>query len=184
MAKSVRPSSATCNGLSWKRVAIASGQDVGGVESKSAFVLERTLSAAISSPDPDEYRVEIGAIGQWFVHDNANIDPNWLLDQLLRMLKAGFAPNHPFSAIEWLGKIAHSQPDKAAEVLSELLNNSRAEYSAYATHQSSIRTILECGLMAGTPDTAQRVRDTISVLATRAETSYLNLLRPLSDLEH
>ena len=100
-----------------------------------------------------------------------NIDPNWLLDQLLRMLKAGFAPNHPFSAIEWLGKIAHSQPDKAAEVLSELLNNSRAEYSAYATHQSSIRTILECGLMVGTPDTAQRVRDTISVLATRAETS-------------
>lgn len=134
------------------------------------------LSAAISSPNPDDYRAEIGAIGLWFVHGGANIDPIWLLDQLLRMLKAGFAPNHAYGTIEWLGKIAPSQPNKAAEVLSELLNNPHLEHWTYTTHRGPIRAILECGRQAGTPDTAQRIRDTISVLATKAETSYLDLL--------
>ena len=136
------------------------------------------LAAATAAADPDNYRAELGAIGQWFIHDAANIDPDWLLDQLLRMLKAGFAPNNAYSLVEWLGKRAASHPDKAIEVLSELLNSAHVARSAFMTHQASIRSVLESGLQADAA-TVQRTQDTISVLSTIGEMGYLDLARPV-----
>jgi len=141
------------------------------------------LSAGIASADPDNYRAELGAIGQWFIHDAVNIDPDWLLDQLLRMLEAGFAPNNAYSLVEWLGKRAASRSDKTVEVLSELLNNAHVSRSTFMTHQASIRSILENGLHADNPGTVQRTQDTISVFATIGEFGYLDLVRPAAVAE-
>ena len=141
------------------------------------------LSAGIASADPDNYRAVLGAIGQWFIHDAVNIDPDWLLDQLLRMLEAGFAPNNAYSLVEWLGKRAASRSDKTVEVLSELLNNAHVSRSTFMTHQASIRSILENGLHADNPGTVQRTQDTISVFATIGEFGYLDLVRPAAVAE-
>jgi hypothetical protein len=140
---------------------------------------EVRLAAAIAAPEPDNYRAELGAIGQWFIHDAVNIDPDWLLDQLLRMLRAGFAPNNAYSLVEWLGRRATSHPDKAVEVLSDLLNSAHVNRSAFMTHQASIRSVLESGLQADMA-TVQRTQDTISVLSTIGEMGYLDLTRPVA----
>jgi hypothetical protein len=100
---------------------------------------EMRLAAGVSSSNLDDYRDELGAIGQWFIHDAVNIDPVWLLDQLLRMLKVGFAPNNGYSLVEWLGKIASSHPNKAIEVFSELLSSPHLNHWTYTTHRVSIR---------------------------------------------
>lgn len=139
---------------------------------------ETRLNTAISSSVPDDYREELGAISQWFIHDAANIAPLWLLDQLLLMLKSGFAPSHGYSVIEWLGKIASAYPDKAVEVFSEMLNSRHLNHWTYTTHRMPVRAILENGLQAANPETAQRTRDVISLLATIGETGYLDLVRP------
>jgi hypothetical protein len=110
---------------------------------------EARLAAAIAAPDPDSYRVELGAIGQWCIHPG--IDPSWLLDQLARLVDAGFEPNMGYSVVDWLGKIAPSLPDKAVHVLSGLLNSPRANRWTYTAHRRGIRTVLENGLAAGTP---------------------------------
>ena len=61
---------------------------------------EARLGAAESFSRPDEFREELGAIGHWCGH--AEMDTRWLLDQLVRMLKAGFAPDFAYSVVDWL----------------------------------------------------------------------------------
>jgi hypothetical protein len=138
---------------------------------------ETRLNTATSSGVPDDYREELGAISQWFIHDAVNIAPGWLLDQLLLMLKSGFAPNHGYSVIEWLGTIASAYPDKAIEVFSEMLNSRHLNHWTYTTHRVPVRAILDNGLQAANPETVQQTRDVISLLATIGETGYLDLLR-------
>jgi hypothetical protein len=139
---------------------------------------EMRLSAAIASDHRDDFRRELGAISQWFAHTaHTGIDPIWLLDQLLRMMKAGFAPNNGYGIMKWLGAEAPSQPDKAVELLSLLINNPNLEIWTFTTERASIRAVLENGLQMGNNETTERARDVVNYLATVAETSYLDLLK-------
>jgi hypothetical protein len=76
---------------------------------------ERRIAAAKNSSDPDSFRDELGAIGQWCMRDQ--IDELWLTDQLLAMFQAGFVPRDAFSVVEWLAKISPNRVDRAVEVL-------------------------------------------------------------------
>lgn len=49
----------------------------------------RRLQSAVHASDPEPYRRELGIIGSFFLWD---VDPLWLMDQLLVMLNAGFGP--------------------------------------------------------------------------------------------
>ncbi|MGC1776996.1 MAG: hypothetical protein WBB34_03560 [Xanthobacteraceae bacterium] len=136
---------------------------------------ETRLAAACSAPNKEVYREELAAIGQWFIHDAANIDLDWLFDQLLTLFRAGFAPNNGYSLIEWLGHVAPSHPSQAVGVLAEMLASPHLNHWTYTTHTAPIRTVLQHGLLAD-PATAQRSRDVINVLATMAQPGYLDLL--------
>jgi hypothetical protein len=94
------------------------------------------------------------------------------------MLAAGFAPNNAYSLIDWLGKIAASRAERAAEVLVELLNNPHVKRWSFITRREALRSIFECGLQCGNAATEQRTKEAINVLATGGETSYLDLVRP------
>ena len=135
---------------------------------------------ACAASNKESYREELAAIGQWFIHDAANIDPDWLFEQLLALFKAGFAPNNGYSLIEWLGNVALSRPAQAVAVFAEMLNSPQLNDGTYTTHTGPIRTILEQGLLAD-PATAQHARDVINVLATMAQPGYLELLEPPSE---
>jgi hypothetical protein len=138
---------------------------------------EMRLAAARAALNKESYREELAAIGQWFIHDAANIDPDWLFEQLLALFKVGFAPNNGDSLIEWLGHVAPSHAAQAIAVFADMLNSPQLKHGTYATQTGPVRTILLQGLLAD-PVTAQRARDVLNVLATMAQSGYLDLLDP------
>ena len=140
---------------------------------------EGRLAAATAASNPAWFRAELGVISQWCGKEN--IDPAWLLDQLLQMLNAGYAPTSGYTISEWLAKLAPAYPNKTVAVLSALLTCPHIEHWTYTTRRDCIRTILETGLRQGTKDTAARVHEVVSFLSSVAETSYIDLIRPSMD---
>jgi hypothetical protein len=147
----------------------------GDIRKRGLGYWEARLAAALSAGDRDAFRSELGVIGQWCGKDN--IDPTWLLDQLLRLLDAGLVPNSGYAVVDWLGKIAVGHPDKSVEVLNALLKNPRTDHWTYAAHRDSIRLVLKTGLTQGTSATAELAKELVSFLATIGESSYLDLVR-------
>jgi hypothetical protein len=137
---------------------------------------ERRLAAAKRSANIDSFREELGSIGQWCF--SGEIDEQWLSDQLMDLLGAGFVPTDAFSVVEWLQKISARAVDRAVEILELLLNNPRLDRWAYMTQTEPIRSVLSEGLSNGTTETVGRVKEIISFLASIGETSYLDLLPP------
>ena len=137
---------------------------------------ERRLDAARRSDNPDAFRAELGAIGQWTLRDP--IDDQWLADQLLNMLQADFVPTDAFSVVDWLAKIAPRNVDRAVEILSALLRNPRVDQWAYMTQREPIRTVLAEGLAHGTRETIADVHELIGFLSSINETGYIDLIRP------
>jgi hypothetical protein len=134
------------------------------------------LDAARHSDNPDAFRAELGAIGQWTLRDR--IDDHWLADQLLEMLRAGFVPTDAFSVVDWLAKIAPRNVDRAVEILSALLRNPRVDQWTYITQQEPIRTVLAEGLAHGIQETISKVHELIGFLSSINETGYIDLIQP------
>ena len=145
------------------------------VKARGLAYWERRLAEAMRSTERDLYGAELGVIGQWCFH--GQVDEVWLCDQLLRMLKAGFVPTDAFSVVEWLQKIASRHVERAVEVLAALLRHPRVDKWAYIMKREPIRAVLSKGLANGTAQTIEQVDEVVSFLASRGETSYLDLAR-------
>jgi hypothetical protein len=145
------------------------------MRARGFFYWERRFDAARRSDNPDAFRAELGAIGQWTLRDR--IDDQWLADQLFNMLQADFVPTDAFSVVDWLAKIAPRNVDRAVEILSALLRNPRIDLWAYMTQQEPIRTVLAEGLAHGTQDTVAKVHELIGFLSSINETDYIDLIR-------
>jgi hypothetical protein len=145
------------------------------VKARGLKYWERRLTAAIKSGRPDNYRQELGAISWWCF--NGQVDEEWMCEQLLRMLAAGFVPNDAYGIIEWLEKIAQRHIDRAVPVMAALLRNGRIDQWAYMTKREPIRAVLGEGLAKGTPETSKRANEIIGFLSSIGETSYLDLVR-------
>ncbi len=136
---------------------------------------ERRLSAAIAAPDPEPFRSELGAIGQWYVR--RQIDDQWLLGQLTTMLQAGFVPTDVFSVVDRLHKMSANHPDQAVAVLTSLLRNPRVDRAAYVTQREFIRGILSAGISSENAESKLLAEELIGFLSTIGETSYIDLVR-------
>jgi len=79
--------------------------------------------------------------------------------------------------IEWTSKVAGENPDGAVELLEALFRNPHTEQWAYISQQGAVRTILTAGLASDNPETHERVRTIVSLLASMGETSFLDLVR-------
>jgi hypothetical protein len=82
---------------------------------------DRRLVAAKNAGDPDYFQEELGAIGLFFFRDG--IDPEWLMDQIIAMSEAGFAPDESYSVIDRLAKLSPEFPDRAAHTIASLIKN-------------------------------------------------------------
>jgi hypothetical protein len=151
------------------------------VKARALTYWESRLAEAIKSDHPNAYRQELGVISQWCFH--GQVDEAWLCEQLILMLRAGFAPSDAYSVVEWLGEVAQRHVDRAAEVLALLLRHPDVDQWAYMTHRDPIRIVLLEGLTKGADETVRRVQDTISYLSSIGETSYLDLLPSSSAAE-
>ncbi|RWC92299.1 MAG: hypothetical protein EOS72_01910 [Mesorhizobium sp.] len=134
----------------------------------------RRLEEARASATPDYFRKEVGAVGSFFFREAIPVE--WLMDQLLSMSEAGFAPNESFNVMERLVKLSPDYPDRSAEVLSALVKNDHLESWVYTGQPASTRTIFTNGLATGSPATAAAITIAINYLASRGHTGYLDLL--------
>lgn len=132
------------------------------------------LTAGEAAQERAAFEGELGSIGQWC--ENHQLDPDWLVDQMLRMLRSGFAPSSAYSVVEWLAKISVSHADRAVEVLEALVTNPGVDH--YMGQEQSIRTILSAGHARGTLATIERVDEVVSFLASNGQTGYLDVVRP------
>ncbi|KZD25650.1 hypothetical protein [Tardiphaga robiniae] len=135
---------------------------------------ERRLAAAKASQAPDRFRDEIGAIGQLFFRKG--ISDEWLMDQVLSMSHAGFAPSEPYSVLDRLALASSKFPDRAAETLTALVKNQRFDRRVYMSQSAGMRSIFTNGFATGSPATAAAVTEAINYLATLGDTGYLDLL--------
>ena len=144
------------------------------LRARAFFYWDRRLAAAKTSTTPDYFREELGTIGQFFFRQG--IGDEWLMDQVLSMSEAGFAPSEPYSVIDRLAKLSPDFPDRAAAVLAALVKNPRFDRWVYMTQSAGVRTILENGLAGKSPLTAPIVREAINYLSAMGDSSYLDLL--------
>jgi hypothetical protein len=134
------------------------------------------LAAGELAAERADFKGELGSIGQWC--ENHQIDPTWLFDRLLRMLRSGFVPALAYNVVEWLVKVRETHVDRAVEVLKELLTNPNVDQWVYEARDQSIRALLTAGQSHGTTATVERVEELVSFLASIGQPGYLDLARP------
>jgi hypothetical protein len=131
------------------------------------------LAAAETSSSPDQFREELSAIGQWCTYEQ--IDASWLLDQLSKMLRAGYVSDNAYSILDWLSTICPLHVDRAVDVLSALLTSNLIDKYVYFTQPDAIRNVLTQGKARGVPQTLERVDHLVSYLASHGVTAFLDL---------
>ncbi|HLH73858.1 MAG TPA: hypothetical protein VKX96_11300, partial [Chloroflexota bacterium] len=133
----------------------------------------RRLSAAKASADRSHYAHEIGSIGLWFLW---NVDADWLVEQLINALAAGYAPNDLYIVIRDLSKLAEDKIDKVIEVLEGIATNQYVSRYALMVHPVEFRKMLTAGKVSESEKTRQRVDRVVNVLASKGVDSFIDLL--------
>jgi hypothetical protein len=135
---------------------------------------EMRIAAAEVAPDKEHFQQELGGIGNW-LHDYS-LDPKWMIQQLVRMLRAGFGLGHgAYGAVEWAAKICDGEPEGAVDILLELFKSPKTDQWAYMTNQPATRRVLETGIATGNPAIKSKVEQVISILVSRGDASFLDL---------
>jgi hypothetical protein len=133
----------------------------------------RRLAAAKASDRPDEFRAEIGSIGLWVLW---NVEPDWLMEQLLAIMDAGYAPNDIYSVVDKLSKMDVEKIDRVVEVLSALVSSSHVNRLTLMVQPGPMRKMLVAGKASGVPKTRSLVANIVNILASKGDDSYMDLL--------
>jgi hypothetical protein len=131
------------------------------------------LAAATGATEQDSFREELETIGQWV--SNPQLETDWLLDQLLEMLHAGFSPDLAFNVVEWLSNVCTRDASRPIRILAALVDNPHPEPATYLTQQNGIRKILIAAFATQSPELVDLANRTISILSTKGQTGYLDL---------
>ena len=123
---------------------------------------DRRLQLAIHASDPEPYRKELGIISQFFLWD---LDPLWLMDQLLLTLNAGLGPTDAMGVIDNLAKQVPERIDKVVEITKALVRQPKVEAWIFASEGQSLRKILVEGKKSSSPLTVAAVKEIVSYLS-------------------
>jgi hypothetical protein len=133
----------------------------------------RRLSEAKVTNDPNRFAREIGSIGLWFLW---GVDTDWLIDQLLNALAAGYAPNDLYMVIGGLSKLGDDKIDRVIEVLEGLATSPSVSRYALMVHPAELRKMLTAGKASGCEKTRRRVDRIVNVVASKGVDSFIDLL--------
>jgi hypothetical protein len=134
----------------------------------------RRLSTAKASDDRRHYASEVGSIGLWFLW---NVDPDWLIEQLIDVLAAGYAPNDLYVVVRDLSKLGEAKIDKVIEVLEGIATNPSVSRYALMVQPAEFRKMLTAGKVSESEKTRRRVDRIVNVLASKGVDSFIDLLR-------
>jgi hypothetical protein len=143
-----------------------------GLQARAITYWDRRLRLAMQASDPTRYQKELGIIGQWFLW---KVDDTWLMDQLLIMLNAGFAPNDAIGVIDNLAKHIPDQIDKVVEITKALVKQPKVESWVLASQGQALREVLIQAKASDSPITVAAVQEIVSHLSARGNTDYLDL---------
>ncbi|MGO7708521.1 hypothetical protein ACC666_19305 [Rhizobium johnstonii] len=152
--------------------ALMSTEDNGAVAIRAREVWAMRLQEALASAQPDTFREELGVIGTWF---SMGVDVDWLLPQVLALLKGGFMPTNTFAISDKLAARADLDIDLAITVLKELVSFPRHERWEISSSIGNIRTLLLRARASSSPLTAKSVDEIISLLASTGDGDLLDL---------
>ena len=133
----------------------------------------RRLSEAKVTNDPNHFAREIGSIGLWFLW---GVDTDWLINQLLNALAAGYAPNDLYRVIGGLSKLGDDKIDRVIEVLEGLATSPSVSRYALMVHPAELRKMLTAGKASGCEKTRRRVDWIVNVVASKGVDSFIDLL--------
>jgi hypothetical protein len=86
--------------------------------------------------------------------------------------------------VKWASQIADTEPRGAVQVIGELFRHPKVDHWTYTTQQPAVRKILEDGISTRDASTMAEVERVISLLASRGETSFLDLSMHAIDRRH
>ncbi len=134
---------------------------------------ERRLKLGMQASDPNPYRKELGTIGQWFLW---KVDDSWLMNQLLLMLNAGFAPNDGLGIVDKLAEHIPDKIDHVVEITKVLVRRPEMDSWILVSQAVSLRKILVEGKRSDSPMTRASIQEIISYLSSRGNSSFLDLV--------
>jgi hypothetical protein len=123
---------------------------------------QRRLESAVKSADPEHLRRELGVIGHFFIWEE--LDLVWLLEQLLIMLRAGFAPADSFGVLDALAKLVPEHIEKVIDATNGLVRRPSVEAWTFAAQEQSLRKILVEGMNTRSEPTVLRLQEIVSFL--------------------
>jgi hypothetical protein len=141
-------------------------------KARAILYWERRLQLAMKAHDPDPFRKELGTIGQWFLW---KVDDSWLMDQLLIMLNAGFAPIDGLGIVDKLAEHIPEKIDNVVAIAKALVRCPEMDSWILISQAASLRKILVEGKTSGSPKVREGVKEIISFLSSRGNTSFLDL---------
>ena len=97
-----------------------------------------------SNEYPEPFRRELGVIGHFFMWEE--LDQVWLLEQLLIMLRAGFAPADSFGVLDNLAELVPEHIEKVIDATNGLVRRPSVEAWTFAAQEQSLRKILIEGM--------------------------------------
>ena len=133
---------------------------------------DRRFLSAVHADDPEPYRKELGTLGVFFLWD---VDPLWLMDQLLLTMNAGFGPNDPMGIIDNLARQLPENIDEVMEITKALVRQPKVQTWIFASEGDSLRKILLEEKKSSSPLTVAAVKEIVSYLSSRGNTSFLDI---------
>lgn len=133
---------------------------------------DERLASGTQASDTKRFGEELGTVGNWCIH--SLIDPDWLIAQLLLLLKAGYVPASGYSVIEWLATNSTGRADIAVEVLDLFVRSPGVEQWEFKAQPDMMRQILDNGRATGNAQTDDRIKGIASYLSSIGETSLLD----------
>jgi hypothetical protein len=133
---------------------------------------DRRLQYAVRAGDPEPYRKELSTISTLFLWD---IDPLWLMNQLLVVLNADLGPTDAMGVIDKLVDQVPEHVNTVVEIVSALVKQPRVQAWIFASEGHSLRTILSEGKNSPSPLTKATVKEIVSYLSSRGNSSFLDI---------
>lgn len=138
-----------------------------------AYWQARLSAAKMETAARAVFQDELAVIGRWA--DNPQLDSTWMLTQLIATLKAGFTPSPLFNVVQRFADTGVDDIDRKIDLLDDLLNLSEMEHEVLF-QRDAIRVLLDAALHSKSARATETAERLVSLLATKGEMAYLELL--------
>jgi len=146
------------------------------VSDRLKALLEWRLSVAEDPDGSGDLAMELGHFGWWF--RAANLDENWLLVQLERILRiTGGRIKDDYDIVERLASIAQAHPMRAMACLRQILEADRDGWLV-SGHEEAIREVVRQARLTEEPDAQKAAVDFTHYLGSLGFLQFRDLLSP------